>query len=146
MPSTDARVVLSGISPNIKGLEWQGENRLTICRDPKLDIVLEEPTIAPQHAQVSATSRRSVGRDLGSRSGTFLNGLPVGKDSRRLQLQDVLHCGHSAFRVTALQESRQPAPTLPLPEKLDIRATRIVPTIKSATKRSLAMQSLTQDQ
>src|SRR5262249_9701352 len=47
---------------------------------------------------------------------------------------------------TALQESRQPAPTLPLPEKLDIRATRIVPTIKSATKRSLAMQSLTQDQ
>jgi HD-GYP domain-containing protein (c-di-GMP phosphodiesterase class II) len=142
-----SRIVLSGVSPHIAGLHWEATQKLTIGRDQALDIVLEEATMGRNHAEVLVTPRGWVLRDCNSRNGTFLNGLPVHGEPKKLQLHDVLHCGQTAFRVTVLEQSTQPAVPLALPEKLDIKTTRSVATLKSATQRSWeqALQALTQD-
>src|SRR5438105_1449237 len=93
------------------------------------------------------TPRCWMVRDLDSHAGTFLNGLPVQKEPRKLQIQDILHCGQVAFRITALEEGGKATAALPLPEKLNIKTTTSVATLKSATQRSWeqGMQALAKD-
>lgn len=74
-PGTTAELVMqtaSGIHPF--PLE---SNLLTIGRGLNNDIVLEDPRISRQHAQVRFRSRRFLISDLGSTNGTYVNGVPV---------------------------------------------------------------------
>lgn len=52
-------------------------NLLTIGRGLNNDIVLEDPRISRQHAQVRFKSRRFLIADTGSTNGTYVNGTPV---------------------------------------------------------------------
>jgi hypothetical protein len=52
-------------------------NMVTIGRGLNNDIVLEDPRISRQHAQIRFKSRRFLISDLGSTNGTYVNGTPV---------------------------------------------------------------------
>lgn len=52
-------------------------NMLTIGRGLNNDIVLEDPRISRQHAQLRFKSRRFLISDQGSTNGTYVNGNPV---------------------------------------------------------------------
>ncbi len=52
-------------------------NLVTIGRGLNNDIVLEDPRISRQHAQVRFKSRRFLIADQGSTNGTYVNGTPV---------------------------------------------------------------------
>lgn len=52
-------------------------NLLTIGRGLNNDIVLEDPRISRQHAQIRFKSRRFLIADQGSTNGTYVNGTPV---------------------------------------------------------------------
>ncbi len=50
---------------------------INIGRDPASDIYLEDKRISRRHAQLRLIRNRFVIFDLGSRGGTYVNGLPV---------------------------------------------------------------------
>ncbi|WP_026370997.1 FhaA domain-containing protein [Kallotenue papyrolyticum] len=52
-------------------------NLVTLGRGLNNDIVLEDPRISRQHAQIRYRSRRFLISDLGSTNGTYVNGVPV---------------------------------------------------------------------
>lgn len=52
-------------------------NMLSIGRGLNNDIVLEDPRISRQHAQIRFKSRRFLVADQGSTNGTYVNGTPV---------------------------------------------------------------------
>src|SRR5262249_4175799 len=88
------RIVLSGICPELEGLRWESDRRLCIGRmGPEVDIVLADASISRRHAVVLSTPRGWVVRDLGSRTGTLLNGELVQGRERLLRNKDELQCG-----------------------------------------------------
>jgi ABC-type multidrug transport system ATPase subunit len=73
-----------------------GTARLTIGR-AGCDLVLDQPMVARQHAELLWTGGKHVLRDLGSAHGTWVNGRPVGS-GRALVPGDVVQIG--TFRLT----------------------------------------------
>ena len=70
------------------------EGRQTLGRDRDADVHLADLTISPRHAVVEADhAGRVVVRDLGTRNGLVVDGVPVAQaelhDGNRLQLGDV---------------------------------------------------------
>jgi HD-GYP domain-containing protein (c-di-GMP phosphodiesterase class II) len=104
-------ILLMGLSPSIQGLRWQTEQRLRIGRQANLEIEINEPSLAQQHAEVRLTPQGWVVRDMESGAGTLLNGVPVGKLSRKLQREDVLQCGKHSFKVDQLTWEPPAAPS-----------------------------------
>jgi hypothetical protein len=65
---------------------------INIGRDPSNDLMLEDPRISAQHAQLRYVQGHFVIFDLDSRMGTFVNGVPV--SSHALKAGDVIQlCG-----------------------------------------------------
>jgi len=63
------------------GRRWPvGMTPVTIGRDADNDIVLAGRQVSRHHAQVRWTGTQFVVDDLGSKNGTFVNGLPVGPE------------------------------------------------------------------
>ena len=87
-----SRIVLSGLSHRVEGLQWEATEALRIGRQPNSEILLNDASISGQHAEVVAQGRGWVLRDKGSTQGTFLNGVRIAKQ-QSLQLEDVIHCG-----------------------------------------------------
>jgi putative nucleotidyltransferase with HDIG domain len=93
-------IVLAGLSPSLKGLQWESDSRLRIGRHDSSDIVLADPTLNRHQAEVIVRKNNWVLRDLArsERQGTFLNGKPVGDESP-LKTDDILQCGNLALQV-----------------------------------------------
>jgi HD-GYP domain-containing protein (c-di-GMP phosphodiesterase class II) len=103
------RIVLSGQSPQLAGMRWESDNALHIGRLHTFEIILTHASISRRHAQVVATARGWVVRDLGSKNGTLLNGVPVDGGDHKLRSQDVLQCGDLILMVETLEDNL-PAP------------------------------------
>lgn len=65
--------------------------RLTVGRDPKSDIFLNDVTVSRRHAVIEAAGAEVSIRDVGSLNGTYVNGVYV--DSARLSTGDVVQVG-----------------------------------------------------
>ena len=52
---------------------------VTIGRDPNADLTIDDDTVSSTHARVEYASGAWVLQDLGSRNGTFMNGVRVGE-------------------------------------------------------------------
>ena len=65
---------------------------MTIGRGLNNTIVLEDPRISRQHAQVRWKSRRFLISDLGSTNGTYVNGAPVSAE-QVLRAGDIVSLG-----------------------------------------------------
>jgi HD-GYP domain-containing protein (c-di-GMP phosphodiesterase class II) len=101
------RLVLSGKCSKLQGLQWETDGVLRIGRHESSDIVLHDPTVGRQHAEVLPRSSRWFVRDVArsERHPTLVNGQSVGKAEYPLQCHDVLQCGNMVLQVTTLQEA-----------------------------------------
>jgi HD-GYP domain-containing protein (c-di-GMP phosphodiesterase class II) len=106
-----SRIVLSGISARIQGLQWQSSSQLRIGRGASVEVVLDDPSVSSLHAEVRATARGWVVCDMGSAGGTLLNGVRLAKVARSVQEQDILQCGKMILRVNHLTLAAPPAVT-----------------------------------
>src|SRR5687767_13112090 len=98
-----ARIVLAGLSPNLAGLTWETANQLRIGRQGSMDIVLQDPSVSQQHAEVFITAQGWMIRHLNG-GKTFVNGVPIGDKARRLQPEDVLQLGKLSIKVKCIAE------------------------------------------
>ena len=128
------QLVLVGISSAVDGLSWRTEERLRIGREANLEIVVHEPSLERKHAEIRVTPRGWVVQDFGSGTNTLLNGIPVGKLTKKLQVEDVLQCGKLSFKVNVL-EWQPPAPS-PTSGPLDIKTSGPIVRIQAFSKLS----------
>jgi HD-GYP domain-containing protein (c-di-GMP phosphodiesterase class II) len=136
MHSFDAppRIVLSGHDHRLSERRWEASTVLRIGRGNEVQIVLDDPSVSTQHAEVRATNRGWTIRDLGSAQGTYLNGIPLTRE-QKIQIDDVIHCGSEALRVTELAEpSHRPAET-PRSNEVGVKTAGKMK-IQAATQRS----------
>src|SRR5262249_24863318 len=91
-------IKLTGARTQIEGLHWQSDVILRVGRLPHYEIVLKDPSISRQHAEIAATPDGWIVRDLNSTNGTSVNGRRV-RGAQTLQPGDVLVCGNVAMRV-----------------------------------------------
>ncbi len=96
----ERRIRLRAIGPDDK--KWEADQFLRIGRLKPADIVLDDPSISRRHAEIEFTELGWVARDLGSKNGTFLNGVRLGRSDRLLHEQDLLQCGNVVLLVEAL--------------------------------------------
>jgi putative nucleotidyltransferase with HDIG domain len=106
------RIVLAGLSPTLRGLQWESDSGLRIGRHQSADIVLHDPSIGRQHAEVALRNARWVVRDLArsERQPTLLNGQLLGPGEARLSANDVLHCGNLALQIAVVEDPSEPTP------------------------------------
>jgi HD-GYP domain-containing protein (c-di-GMP phosphodiesterase class II) len=91
----------------LEGLLWEFEGPLRVGRAASAELVLDDVSINPQHAEIVPTAKGWVVRDLGSVKGTFVNGVRLEKAPRPLQQDDVVQFSNMAVRVTALDHEMQ---------------------------------------
>lgn len=70
---------------------------VTIGRSDEADVSIEDRWLSRQHCEIDCRDGQLVVRDLGSRHGTFLNGLQV--DESTLEVDDELRIGLTQFRL-----------------------------------------------
>lgn len=93
-------LVLTGQSPELAGLNWKSDTRLRIGRlSSDVDVVVNDGTISPHHAEIVFTRNGWVVRDLGSRNGTFVNGERINGKQQNLRDNDRLGFGRLQFSV-----------------------------------------------
>jgi HD-GYP domain-containing protein (c-di-GMP phosphodiesterase class II) len=100
------RIRLTGVSREIEGQTWQGVDQVRIGRDPQGEVALTDTSISRCHAEGMFVE--PLGwfiRDLGSVNGTYLNGVRVGAQERRLRERDLIQVGNLVLRVAALEET-----------------------------------------
>lgn len=117
----NGRISLEGVGPSIQGLSWTFDRSVRIGRDHQLDIVLADPSVGRQHAEIRSSPRGWTIHDLGSSSGTFVNGVRVDGAGRKLQKDDLLQCGQLGLTVTEACVQKPSTSSLPAPA--DIKAT-----------------------
>jgi GAF domain-containing protein len=100
-----------------------------------MELVIQHPTVSPQHAEIVATRHGWIVRDLGSTRGTSVNGVRVTVRERLVQPGDLLQVGSCTLRVAALE---QPPPELPTPSRpqAGVKTTQAFMTIQTSTQRS----------
>jgi HD-GYP domain-containing protein (c-di-GMP phosphodiesterase class II) len=147
-----ARIVLSGLSPRLQGLQWESQGALRIGRHDSVDIPLDDPSVARYHAEVFLAGPRWLLRDLANseRSPTLLNSIPVGTGDCELHFNDVIHCGNVALQVTEIQAAAAAPPQKPLPPPAGaadthVRATGSFIRVEAAAQRTWdqALQAVT---
>ncbi|HYV34390.1 MAG TPA: HD domain-containing phosphohydrolase [Gemmataceae bacterium] len=105
------RLVLSGLTPTLKGLQWETDTALRIGRHDSADIVLHDPTLGRNQAEATFRDGKWMIRDLArsDRHPTLLNGRALSGETQ-LRLNDVLQFGSVALQAAVVQEPVQEAP------------------------------------
>ncbi len=108
-----SRIVLSGVSPKLEGLQWESDSRLLLGQGGNdLDIVLHDQSVSRRHAEVFRAPQGWYVHDLGSKTGTLINGLRLGRDDQLLKPDDLLQCGTLVMRVGFLPGEPEPEPAV----------------------------------
>jgi transcriptional regulator with GAF, ATPase, and Fis domain len=81
-------------------------DRLTIGRDQASDVHLRDLAASRHHCAIEARDGRLLLRDLESRHGTFVNGVPIGE--RILEHGDRITVGASLFLVQSRYDAQEP--------------------------------------
>jgi len=80
-------------------LELPTEGELVLGRDPGgAGVRITDPRCSRRHATVTFRDGRFYARDLGSKNGTWVNGIKI--DESPLRTGDLLRIGHAEFAVT----------------------------------------------
>jgi len=91
-----------GVAGPFKGTIFEvPEGEVSIGRDPSNRLWVNDPALSRRHCQLVRTNGQFTVRDLGSRNGTLVNGVPV--QQQVLNHQDQIGVGDSVL-VLALEE------------------------------------------
>jgi pSer/pThr/pTyr-binding forkhead associated (FHA) protein len=88
-------VVLGDATPRLLALR-EPARRWVVGRGRASDVVVRDPDMSREHFEVTYESGRYRVRDLGSKNGLFVNGLPV--DVGVLQAGDEVVAGATVLR------------------------------------------------
>ena len=75
------------------------EGMMLVGRAPHNDIIVEEPGVSRQHAGIRGDRNGYWIQDIGSRNGTYVNGVPVEGEGQRLRNMDRIEFGGTNSRV-----------------------------------------------
>jgi hypothetical protein len=103
--------VLEPLQPDAQPITLTGQD-MEMGRDPSLAAYpLNDPSVDGLHARIVRHADGTyVLRDLGSRSGTWVNYRPVAAHGQPLQEGDVIHFGRQAFRFRSTSPAPRPDP------------------------------------
>jgi Nif-specific regulatory protein len=101
---------LLALSGPLRNSEFPLGPDVTIGRNADNTIRLDDPEVSPHHCKIGELDGRLIVVDLDSRSGTFVNGIPV--KQRQLKSGDELAVGNSVFLFDA--EKARSAPSSPV--------------------------------
>lgn len=91
-PNVSAQPLLSVVKgPGVGETFYLNTDEVTIGRDPRADIFLNDLTVSRQHATVVRIGKTVIVRDAESLNGTYVNGLCV--DETELHSGDVVQIG-----------------------------------------------------
>lgn len=76
-------IIIAQAGP-LEGQRWNVLNEMKIGRDPDCEIVIPDRQVSRFHAKLTLNNKEILLEDLGSKNGTYLNGLII-KDQSRLQ-------------------------------------------------------------
>ncbi len=94
-----AKVLLRGLSGAHFGKTISVNGKLVIGRGTEVDLVLDEPDMALRHAAIENAGEAVFLRDLGSTTGTWINGVPV--NDAVLHAGDQIAFGRNRFLLEA---------------------------------------------
>lgn len=144
---TGPSILLTGLSARIQGLSWQGDSRLQVGRlSDESDVTLDDSTISLRHAELKSTARGWILRDLGSKTGTYVNQTPLTKDQEViLRPDDEIRFGRLTVRVTFIEstphESKETSLLSPLEPEQSSRAPSAPGAIRT-TRATFAVQEV----
>ncbi len=105
---------LAAIAGPLKGRVFvlEPNHELHVGRDPQSPIAVADPSVSRRHCVFRAFQTCCVVADLGSRNGTFVNGVPVRE--RHLEPGDSVRIGDSVFVILAPggEEGEHAEPTM----------------------------------
>jgi ABC-type multidrug transport system ATPase subunit len=78
----------------------QEKNAIEIGRDPQADVTLEFPTVSWRHVRLARAGDGIVVEDLGSRNGTFVDGIRI---SGKVRIKTGQEIGLGSFRFQLLE-------------------------------------------
>ena len=74
------RESIAAAPSRLLSLDWDGgDQEVIVGRDPRCDLVLTLPSVSRRHARLAFRDGSWVIQDLGSRNGTVVNGVAVGR-------------------------------------------------------------------
>ncbi len=92
-------ILLCALNSALKAQRWCSDNTLRIGSDNKRDICCIDAGLSGEHANVTATTQGWFVFNESNRKATYLNGVRVGAQGRKLRRDDVIQCGKLALRV-----------------------------------------------
>ena len=85
---------------------WQlACKRSVIGRDPRCDIVIEDPMLSRVHAEVICAGEAIIFVDRESQNGSYINGVRV--TSQALLPEDVIRLGHTTLKTVEEELSQE---------------------------------------
>ena len=90
---------LKGTSGSVINQSYPFTDTIVLGSSPDCDVQLNEPNVAARHVEIQGQDGGLVLRDLGSESGTLLNGEPVSEAS--LASGDEIRVGTCRFMLQA---------------------------------------------
>lgn len=90
---TPSQIWLRGINCGITGHVWHCRSLVRVGRLPGSEMVLDNYSVSRRHAEIRFTHQGWQVRDLGSRNGTYLNGVRLTAGEWAVKAGDVLRFG-----------------------------------------------------
>ena len=98
---------LRGINGQSKGCSWQLEATSRVGRMDHLEVIIDDPSVSRNHAEIELAANGWRLHDLGSTNGTFLNGSRMGPGQWPLRVRDLLQFGEITLLVEGIDHPKQ---------------------------------------
>ena len=94
--SAEQRVAIQGVEVDLRALEFEQTDKVTIGRTEENDVVLDHPMVSRYHALIEKMGTRFRLKDLNSTNGVYVNGVRIDNESW-LRDGDTITIGASDF-------------------------------------------------